>query len=89
MMKEHNFFELKNIVDKHYVEANNYTVSNPESYKLKDLILLFENVSGKKIKVIWGGRPYRNREVMRLWDKGQKLPNWNASISLKKGLKKY
>jgi nucleoside-diphosphate-sugar epimerase len=83
------YIASKNIVDKHYVGANNYTVSNPESYKLKDLILLFENVSGKKIKVIWGGRPYRNREVMRLWDKGQKLPNWNASISLKKGLKKY
>ena len=83
------YIASKNILDKHYVGANNYSVSNPESYKLKDLIHLFENVSGKKIKVNWGGRPYRNREVMRLWDKGQKLPNWNASISLKKGLKKY
>ena len=38
--------------------------------------------------IIWGGNPYRKREVMELWDRGEILPNWYAKISLEEGLKK-
>ena len=40
------------------------------------------------MNVIWGGRNYRKREVMLPWNKGEKLPKWNAKISLEEGLKK-
>ena len=66
-----------------------YKVCNNKSYKLKDVIKLFEKVTDKKINVKWGGKPYRKREVMRLWENGDNLPNWEAKISLEEGLKKY
>lgn len=68
---------------------NIYAVANTKSYKLKDVIDIFESVSNKKVNVIWGGKPYRKREVMHFWDNGENLPNWKAKISLKKGLQKF
>lgn len=66
-----------------------YAVSSNESYQLKEVIQIFESVTNKKIKVIWGGKPYRKREVMTLWEKGETLPNWQIKIDLNEGLKKY
>ena len=72
-----------------YQGCHSYAVSNDRNYKLKEVIELFEKVSGKKIKVIWGGKPYRKREVMTVWDKGLRLPNWKPSITLEEGLTRY
>lgn len=72
-----------------YQGHNSFAVSIKKNYKLKEVIELFEKVSGKKIKVIWGGKPYRKREVMKVWDNGKTLPSWEAKISLEQGLKKY
>lgn len=70
-------------------EHNIYSVKHNESYSLKDVIRLFEKVTAKSIKVKWGQRPYRKREVMELWRNGKTLPNWEAQITLEQGLQKY
>lgn len=72
-----------------YHGHNCFAVSSDRNYKLKEVIELFEIVSGKNIKVIWGGKPYRKREVMSVWDRGLRLPNWNPSITLEDGLSRY
>lgn len=66
-----------------------YSVEEENSYKLKEVISLFEKVSGKNLKIEWGGRPYRKREVMELWRNGITLPDWKPNIGLEEGLKKY
>ena len=66
-----------------------YAVSSDNSYQLKEVIHIFETVTNKKINVIWGGNPYRKREVMKLWNKGKKLPFWESKTTIKEGLKKY
>lgn len=80
-------YQLVNETD--YKGCRSFAVPSEESFKLKEVIKIFEEVSGKRIKIIWGGKPYRNREVMNVWDSGEKLPNWTQVISLKEGLKKY
>jgi nucleoside-diphosphate-sugar epimerase len=65
-----------------------YVVKHSKSYSLKKVISLFEMAVQKKINVIWGGKPYRKREVMQLWEKGEDLPNWIAKIDLEEGFKK-
>ena len=70
-------------------EHHIYSVIHDDSYSLKDVIRLFEKVTAKSIKVNWGRRPYRKREVMSLWDNGNILPNWKAKISLNEGLSRY
>jgi nucleoside-diphosphate-sugar epimerase len=71
-----------------YHGHNSYAISSQKNYKLKEVIELFEKVSKKKINVIWGGKPYRKREVMSVWENGIRLPYWNPKISLQQGLKR-
>lgn len=66
-----------------------FVIKHCNSYSLKQVIGVFEKVSNKKLNILWGGRQYRKREVMQLWDKGEVLPNWNARISLDEGISKF
>ena len=66
-----------------------YSVANKKSYQLKEVIQIFESITNKKINVVWGGKPYRKREVMNLWVNGENLPNWKPKISLEEGLKLF
>jgi nucleoside-diphosphate-sugar epimerase len=77
------------IQDENFTGHKSYSIESNESYKLKDIIALFEKITDKKINVIWGGKPYRKREVMFVWDKGLSLPNWKPNIDLEEGLSRY
>lgn len=66
-----------------------YAIRNQKSYQLKQVIEIFEKITGKKINILWGGREYRKREVMELWENGENLTNWEAKISLQEGLKLF
>ncbi|SCX76991.1 NAD-dependent epimerase/dehydratase family protein [Alkaliphilus peptidifermentans] len=89
-----------NDVVKAYVKAYEYLVEqgigfqefgvgSKKPIRLKDLINKFEFITGKKLNVIWGGRNYRKREVMKLWGKYETLPGWIIEVSLEEGLLKY
>jgi len=65
-----------------------YAVSSGKPIKLRDLVVLYEKIIGKKLRIEWGGRPYREREVMVPWNKGKVLPGWNAKIGLEEGIRK-
>ena len=66
-----------------------YVVKHSKSYSLKEVISVFEMTAQKNINIIWGGKPYRKREVMQLWERGEVLPNWEAKISLEEGISKF
>jgi nucleoside-diphosphate-sugar epimerase len=84
------FFIALTLIEENDKQGHNlYAVASDRNFKLKEVVELFEKVSGKKIKVIWGGKPYRKREVKSVWSKGLSLPNWKPSISLEEGLTKY
>ena len=78
-----NFIFLKKCTHKKYF------VKNSETYTLKQVISIFEKVTNKKLLIDWGGRKYRKREIMKLSNKVEILPNWAAKISLIEGLKRY
>lgn len=56
---------------------------------LKSLINMFETELNTQLNVNFGGRPYKNREVMNPCEIYKKLPNWNAIIKLEDGLKRF
>ena len=66
-----------------------FAVANEKSYSLREVINIFESVTNKKINIIWGGKPYRKREVMKLWNKRENLHNWKPVISLEEGFKLF
>lgn len=64
-----------------------YTVSSASPLSLKNLVELYAKVIKQNIPVKWGSRPYRYREVMVTWNRGEFLPCWKPGIDLKNGLK--
>lgn len=64
-----------------------YGVSSGNPIRLRDLAGMFEKISGKPLNVVWGGREYREREVMIPWQNAPSLPGWSPQISLEQGIK--
>lgn len=65
-----------------------YAVSSRKPLPLRDIVALYSQVTGRKISIEWGGRPYRHREVMVPWNSGSVLPGWQPCIGLEEGIKK-
>lgn len=42
----------------------------------------------KSVPVTFGARPYRDREVMRPWTKGVRLPGWTPRVALEDGIRR-
>ena len=56
---------------------------------IKDLASIIEEVSGEKCNILWGGRPYREQDIMYAvapTAKNRELINWRACITIKEGL---
>lgn len=66
-----------------------YSVRSSETIKLREVVSLYETVNNVKLDIRWGGRAYRFREVMSVWDHGEILPGWTAEVKLKDGLKMF
>lgn len=66
-----------------------YAVSSERPLRLKDVVKIYEKVSGQKLKIEWGARPYREKEAMVLWNQGKLLPGWKAKTSLEEGIRKF
>jgi nucleoside-diphosphate-sugar epimerase len=63
-----------------------YAVGGSERRSLREVVETLERVAGKSLNVHFGARPYREREVMQLWD-GPTLPGWQPLIPLEKGFR--
>jgi nucleoside-diphosphate-sugar epimerase len=64
-----------------------YQVSSGRPMRLKDLVAVYNKVTSGRLKVEFGGRPYREREVMELWGKGKNIPDWRPLIMLEDGIR--
>ena len=53
-----------------------YALSSGNVMKLKELVGKYEIFIGENIDIEWGARPYREREVMKVWKHGENLPGW-------------
>ena len=72
-----------------YNLCGTYGVSSKNAIKLRELAAIFGKVSGKNLSIKWGGRPYRDREVMVPWNTYETLPGWEPKINLEEGIKKF
>lgn len=64
-----------------------FSVSSGAPIKLEELVSIYARLLGQELPIQWGGRPYRNREVMKPWDAGTLLNGWSPRISLEDGLR--
>lgn len=75
---------LDNTVEGH----ERYAVSSGTPLRLRDLAELYGRVTGRALPIEWGGRPYRDREVMVPWNSGTLVPGWQPKVGLEEGLRK-
>jgi len=65
-----------------------FAVRADKRYTLKELASIFEETRDLKLNIDWGARPYRDREVMEPWSKGECVPAWKPRIEVKEGISK-
>jgi nucleoside-diphosphate-sugar epimerase len=65
-----------------------YAVSSGRTVSLRELVAIFQRETNSILPVQWGARPYRQREVMVPWDRGEPPPGWRPRVPLAEGIKK-
>lgn len=65
-----------------------YVVSNKERLSLKDLSKVFEKATHSTLNIDWGGKEYRNREVMLPYNLGETVPGWKQKYTLEEAIHK-
>ncbi len=75
-----------NLLSGHLPSPSQYRLSSGSPVRLKDVVELYRQATGRTVGVAWGGRPYRAREVMEPRSSVPVLPGWQPNIGLKDGL---
>ena len=65
-----------------------FAVSSCNPIELREIVRIYEGVAGRRMNILWGGREYRNREVMIPWRDGKILPGWRYRTRLRDGIAK-
>jgi nucleoside-diphosphate-sugar epimerase len=76
------------LLDDKVTENESYAVSSNNPIPLRELVELYAKITEQTIKVNWGARDYRYREVMQTWTKGNEIECWSPRISLVDGMRK-
>lgn len=79
------FHAAGNIVNFPRHQMLTYTVAPKKFYSLREVADIFEKVSGKKLNISWGSKPYRAREMFEPY-LGNTLPGWQANVDLYEGI---
>lgn len=74
------------LMSQNEVSRERYSVTSGKAITLRNLVRLCEEVWKVDLNVRWGGRPYRQREMMTPW-KGPTIPDWAPKVPLSVGLK--
>jgi nucleoside-diphosphate-sugar epimerase len=64
-----------------------YGVYTNQDYSLQEVVSLYETIHDCKLKINWGQRPYRAREVMQPQYLYSPIPQWKPLVGLEKGIK--
>lgn len=82
--------------------AKIYTLENHPRYTLKEIAEIFENITNRKLNILWGNKPYRKNEIFNPItesspfcesqenaesSKFAKLPKYAPKITLKEGIR--
>lgn len=62
----------------------------PSGYRmtLRQMVALIEKTTGKKLNIHWGAKPYKAREVMKIWTEYNVLPNWKITVPFPEGMRR-
>lgn len=64
-----------------------WMVRTGEPVSVRELVALFERVTGRTLDAEWGARPYRARDMLEPWSGGETLPGWHPRVPLEQGIR--
>jgi len=93
-----NIVYISDIIDAYIISINRllsnnnqlfeeFSVSSNKLITLRELVNKYLKITNMKAEIIWGGREYRKREIMKPWDGDDILPGWKQKISIEEGIK--
>lgn len=77
----------RRVINNSVFTKESYAVSSLNPTTLRKIVELYQNIFNRKIRINWGGRPYRDREVMKTWTSGVGIEGWVAKTSLVEGMR--
>ena len=80
--------DLLNSPNYELLKGKKFALHSKERKTLKELAEIFEKVSGKKLNIAWGAKPYMERENFIPFEFGDRLPLWEEKTSFECGIKK-
>jgi nucleoside-diphosphate-sugar epimerase len=63
-----------------------YALSSGAPLRVRELVDLVSQVTGREVPVQWGARPDRADEMREPWDAGPPVPGWKPRIALRDGI---
>lgn len=69
-------------------EHRSYVAAPRESLTLRQTASIFEEASGKKLNIRWGEKPYRQREMMKIWRGDPNILDEMDTVDLHEGIRK-
>lgn len=66
-----------------------YGVYSGKRKSLKEIVGILQKIIGKKINTNWGGKPYKDREVMNPCESYLNLPMWSTTVEVIDGFSKF
>lgn len=78
----------KRLMTRKVIQHEIYSVSSGEPIRLRDLVVIYENLTRNRLPIYWGGRGYREREMMAPWSHHHTLPEWSPKTSISEGILK-
>ncbi|RDY24514.1 NAD(P)-dependent oxidoreductase [Romboutsia maritimum] len=70
-------------------ECKEFLVLPDKIYSLKEVVNVFEDIINKKLKINWGKREYRKREMMKIYTKEENILKESEIISLYEGISNF
>jgi nucleoside-diphosphate-sugar epimerase len=71
------------------INGKSFALYSDNRLTLKELACLYEKITNRELNINWGGRPYREREVMIPWENGEKIPGYRQNITVEEGIRRF
>lgn len=77
----------RRLLDGQVASSERWAVTSGAGIAMRDLVALVERLAGRPLRVNWGARPYRPREVMTPCRHEAPFPGWTPRWDLERGLR--
>jgi CDP-3, 6-dideoxy-D-glycero-L-glycero-4-hexulose-4-reductase len=76
------------LIENKNVKNETYGVYSGNRMSLKEIVELYRTLLDKPVNIVYGGKPYKTREVMEPTSRLLVLPGWLPAVSIEEGLVK-